>query len=69
MPTAKPLPPSNEFHISFDTRHSAGYIKSVKIVITEDIVDLDETVRIDLRDHPLYPALHKYCRDNPPPTK
>lgn len=66
MPTSKPLPPSNEFHIQFDQAGISGYIKSVKVVIMEDIVDRDETVRIDLRDHPLYPALFKYCLNNPP---
>lgn len=60
MPTSKPLPPTNEFHIQF------GYIKAVKITIEEDVmVDLDEEVRVDLADHPLYKALQNYVKANP----
>lgn len=61
-----PLPPTNEFHISFDTKKTPGYIKAVKITIEEDVmVDLDEQVRIDLADHPLYKALQHYVKANP----
>lgn len=62
--TPNKLPPANEYHISFNTKDSAGYIKAVKVSISEDVVLLDETVRIDLVDHPLYPALQKYILQN-----
>lgn len=58
------LPPAKEYHISFNTKDSAGYIKAVKVALSEDIVDLDESVRIDLADHPLYPALQNYVLQN-----
>lgn len=58
-------PPTNVFCIQFSTKDSAGYIKAVKVTIEHEIVDLDETVRIDLADHPLYGALQQYVKANP----
>jgi hypothetical protein len=58
------LPPTNTFFISIDTK-SSGYITGVKVTIEEDVIDLDETVRIDLADHPLYAQLQGYVRSNP----
>ncbi|MDP3579152.1 hypothetical protein [Methyloversatilis sp.] len=59
------LPPTNTFLIEFDSKNSAGYIKGVKVTIEADIVDVDESVRIDLADHPLYRALQRYVLNNP----
>lgn len=59
------LEPTNVFHIAFDTKNSAGYIKAVKVTIEEDVIDLDETVRIDLADHPLFRSLQNYVKSNP----
>ena len=53
------------FHVSFDTKTNPGFVRSVKITITEDLLMSDESVRIDLANHPLYPKLEKYVRDNP----
>lgn len=63
--STKDLPPTNVFFISFDSTNSSGYIKGVKVTIEEDIVDVDESVRIDLADHPLYGQLQRYVRSNP----
>jgi hypothetical protein len=64
-PTA-PLPPSNTFCISFETRGLKGYnIKAVKITIEEDVMDALDTARIDLADHPLYKQLQQYVKANP----
>lgn len=60
----QPLPPSKEYFVCFNTT-SGGYLKGVKITISEDIVELDETVRVDLADHPLYKHLQAYIRNNP----
>lgn len=59
------LPPTNTFHISFETRGHAGYIKTVKVTIEEDVLDAADSVRIDLADHPLYKALQGYVLSNP----
>ena len=34
-------PADGTYVISFDNRNSAGYIKAVKVKLSEDIVDLD----------------------------
>ena len=65
MPTNKPPPPANEFHIEFNSAGKSGYLKSVKVVICEDVIDPDGEYRIDLADHPLYKALQNYVRANP----
>lgn len=65
----KPLPPrkapDNEFHIAFKTKGHAGYVKSVKVTLEADILDPDGMYRIDLADHPLYPSLQRYVKENP----
>lgn len=61
----KPQAPTNEFHIAFHTEGHAGYIKSVKVTIEEDVIDTMDEVRIDLADHPLYKQLQTYVRGNP----
>lgn len=63
--SADKLPPAKEYHISFSTKGHAGYIKSVKITIEEDIMDEMDSVRIDLADHPLYKELQQYVKANP----
>lgn len=61
-----PLPPTNVFHIAFNTEGHAGYIEAVKVVIELDMLPAtDEEFRIDLADHPLYKALQRYVRSNP----
>jgi hypothetical protein len=60
------LPPCKEFYVSINTKKDAvvGVIRGVKITIEEDIIGLDEEVRIDLADHPLYPHLQQYVLAN-----
>jgi hypothetical protein len=58
------LEPTNTFHIAFDTKHAAGYIKTVKVTIENDVMDSMDTVRVDLCDHPLYPDLERYVLGN-----
>ncbi|MCP5340407.1 MAG: hypothetical protein H7A16_09575 [Sinobacteraceae bacterium] len=60
---ASSAPPTNEFHIKFDTM-PGGYIKTVKVTIEEDVMDAADSARIDLADHPLYRALQEYVRNN-----
>lgn len=71
----KPVPPnrhvtlavnaSDVFHVSFDTEKRPGYLTAVRVVISEDIVMVDETVCIALVDHPLYKKLQEYVLANP----
>lgn len=57
--------PTNTFHVDFTTKGMGGYIKTVKIVIEEDVMDSMDTARIDLADHPLYKKLQAYVLANP----
>lgn len=58
-------PPTNVFHIAFETKGHSGYIKTVKVTIEEDVMDTMDEVRVDLADHPLYKALQTYVKSNP----
>lgn len=64
MSASKP-PPTDTFHVSFETKGHAGYIKTVKVTIEEDVMDSMDTARVDLADHPLYKKLQDYVRANP----
>lgn len=61
----KTLEPTNTFHISFQTSGMAGYIQTVKVTIENDVMDVLDSARIDLADHPLYKALQAYVLSNP----
>ncbi len=61
----EPLPPTNVFHISFETKGHAGYIRAVKVTIEHDVMDTMDEVRVDLADHPLYKQLQTYVKGNP----
>lgn len=60
---------SNEksYGVSFDTKshHAQGMIGCVMVTIRRDVIGLDESVDISLRDDPLYPALEQYVLNNP----
>ncbi|MFA7504266.1 MAG: hypothetical protein WCZ28_06170 [Burkholderiaceae bacterium] len=52
--------------IAFDTKDMAPRIKAVRVDLSTYIMrDMDEKVRVDLCDHPLYPALERYVLANP----
>lgn len=54
-----------EFAMEFQTSNAAGLIRYVKVTIEESLMDREDRVRIDLCDHPLYPALQRYVKGNP----
>lgn len=61
------LPPADEYLIDFNTKIDPPNIQAVRVRL--DIVtvrDMQQTFRIDLRDHPLYEELAWYVRHNPP---
>lgn len=61
---------SRKYHISFDTKDMPGRIVATTIEIGTDIVrDMNAELRIDLCDHPLYPKLERYVRENPSRVK
>ena len=51
--------------ISFDTKDTPNLIKAVRVKLSIHWMrDMDEPVRVDLVDHPLYPALEQYVLAN-----
>lgn len=63
----KPTLEDREFFVSFNTidTPTGSILKGVKVTIEEEVVMPTDTVRIDLADHPLYPALAEYVKGNP----
>lgn len=65
--------PKGEYHISFDTRGTPGFIRAVKVTVEIDMIpddsglpqDMQEKYRVDLADHPLYAELQRYVKANP----
>jgi hypothetical protein len=56
-----------DYYISFDTKEFPGMIKAVKVSMdTEIVADITKSFPINLVDDPLYLALCKYIRNNPP---
>lgn len=67
QPTPTPnLPPDNTFGISFttDAVKTTGILKFVSVTLKEDTMDQDDTVHVNLCEHPLYPKLRQYVLSN-----
>lgn len=57
--------PKGEYFVAFDVGPDKdNYVRGVKITIELDAIDQDESVRIDLCDHPLYTWLQSYVTSN-----
>ena len=52
--------------VSFDTKEAAPRIVGVAVKLSKFYMTKVDSARLDLCDHPLYPALRQYCLDNPP---
>lgn len=65
------LPADHTFGISFDTASArkTGILKMVQVKIEEATLAPEESVCVNLCEHPLYPKLVEYVRANPPRTK
>jgi hypothetical protein len=62
--------PADTFHIAFDTESMPGWIVMTTVRIRKEILICPgafdaRRLRLDLCDHPLYPALRRYVLDNP----
>lgn len=65
--------PRGEYHITFDTESTAGFIRSVKVTLEADMLPDDtgapeadqERYAINLCTHPLYKELERYVHANP----
>lgn len=66
MPNNEELPVADKYYIKFDTRINPGKIEAVTVSINlETISNMDDPMRIDLADHPLYKDLVRYIKENP----
>lgn len=63
------LPKDRKYHISFSTKNIPGRIEAVSVQLGVDIAGDDAVFHVNLADDPLYPALRRYCIDNPPGGK
>lgn len=55
-----------QFAISFDTKEMPGKIVVVTVALDKSIMGSNDSMRVDLVDHPLYKHLARYVKDNPP---
>lgn len=60
--------PANAFHVAFDTKSMPGLIVAVEVQLTKRIGRMQDVFRLNLCEHPLYPALRTYCLANDPST-
>jgi len=51
--------------VSFDTKEIPGKIACVRVSLDKIFIGMNDSVRIDLVDHPLYGHLERYVKDNP----
>lgn len=56
-----------QYAVSFDTREVPGRIACVTVALDKTFIGMDDKIRVDLRDHPLYAHLQEYVLDNPVP--
>lgn len=57
---------SKRFYVSFDTKSFPGKIMAIGVELHNELVrDHDKSFAINLSDHPLYPHLEKYVKNNP----
>ena len=55
----------NEFFIEFDTQSNSGKLGAVRIRIDYvEIDDMNQSLNINLIEHPLYPNLVRYVEAN-----
>jgi hypothetical protein len=60
----------HKYCISFDTEEMPGKLIGISVALDKIFIGPNDTVRIDLRNHPLYEHLECYILNNPSnPTK
>ncbi len=65
MKTNKGLP----YGISFETKTIPGKVEVVTVALDKVFIGMEDSVRVDLCEHPLYHHLVKYVQNNPRPKK
>ena len=60
------MEPSEEYFITFNTKINPGKLEAVRVRLDIVTIDkMDQKLRIDLCEHPLYSDLKKYVEANP----
>lgn len=60
--------PKQKFSINFQTT-TTGILQSVDVTLEVGTMDDEDIANIALLEHPLYPELYRYCKNNPPRNK
>lgn len=62
-----PHPPGTQYMIEATTKEVAetGLLRMTVVTLGHEVLAMDESTRVDLCDHPLYPQLERYVRNNP----
>ncbi len=55
--------------IAFDTKEMPGKIVGVRVQLDKHVFGMGDGVNVALCEHPLYPQLETYVRDNPSKRK
>lgn len=58
-----------KYCIKFDTLDKPGRMEAVQVRLDKVFILPSDSVRVDLCDDPLYPALVEYVKNNPGPTR
>jgi hypothetical protein len=59
--TGEDIPP--EYYINFTTQE--GKLEGIRVRVDMQPISMNQKVRIDLCNHPLYKELESYVKDNP----
>lgn len=54
-----------EYGISFNVSPDKKHVTAVVVTIDERSIGLKEEINVALAEHPLYPQLERYVRENP----
>ncbi len=54
----------NQFEIAFDTKKYPGSIEAVQVHLQNVVMNKNDVANLALCEHPLYPQLQEYCRNN-----
>lgn len=55
--------------VGINTTEMPGKIVATRVMLDTAIFGMNDRMRVDLCDHPLYPKLVEYVRLNPPKAK
>ena len=59
--------PGTQYMIAATTKEVAttGHIRATVVTLGHEVLAMDESIRVDLADHPLYKELQQYVKANP----